>query len=745
MRRVTINPVARIARAEAGAVWHEVVDAADGHGLAALAGSAPDVGVVGYTIGGGISWLGRSYGLAANNVEAIEVVTAEGRLVRADACTEPDLFWALRGGGGSFGVVTAIELRLFPVTEVYAGQLWWPAEAASPVLQAWRDLTQSDPPEEFTSAAGLMRFPAIPDVPEQLRGRSFAIITVSHLGQPAEADALLAPLRALGPVTNTVQTVPAAELLRLHMDPDHPVSRVADWLMLASLPAEAIEEFIHAFGSHDGQALLAVELIHADGEMKRARPGNGALAAIDADYALFAGGMAPSAQAVSAVGAAVAAAHDALRPWAARQMYLNLATPSSRAERKSPMPATASPEVTSQPAVIHTPDQRVRVFVSSTLQELAAERKAVHDAVIRLRLTPVMFELAAQPHPARQVYRAYLEQSQVFVGIYWQSYGWVAPGEQVSGLEDEYWLSAGMPRLIYLKSPAPDREPRLAQMLARIKEDDSVCYRYFTDAAELQRLVEDDLAMLLSERFEMAEAGGGSASVGALPAPTTPLVDREQEAAEVAELVTRQGARLITFTGPGGVGKSRLAVQAAARLGPEFPDGARFVDLAPVSDAELVPAAIAGGLGLKTSGGRIVADLTSYLHPRRLLLLLDNFEQVTSAAGLIAELLAAAPGLVVLVTSRAVLRLTGEYELAVPPLPVPPAGRACGVADLRGYASVRLFVAQARAVTPGFELTTRNAQAIAGICRAGWPAAGHRAGRGLDQAAAAAGAARPAR
>ncbi len=121
MRQVTIDPVARIARAEAGAVWHEVIEAAAEHGLAALAGSSPDVGVVGYTIGGGISWLGRSYGLAANNVEAIEVVTADGRLVRADACTEPDLFWALRGGGGSFGVVTAIELRLFPITEVYAG------------------------------------------------------------------------------------------------------------------------------------------------------------------------------------------------------------------------------------------------------------------------------------------------------------------------------------------------------------------------------------------------------------------------------------------------------------------------------------------------------------------------------------------------------------------------------------------------------------------------------------------------
>jgi FAD/FMN-containing dehydrogenase len=325
MRQVTINPVARIARAEAGAVWHEVVEAAAEHGLAALAGSSPDVGVVGYTIGGGISWLGRSYGLAANNVEAIELVTADGRLVRADACTEPDLFWALRGGGGSFGVVTAIELRLFPIAEVYAGQLWWPAESASEVLQAWRDLTQSDPPEEFTSAAGVMRFPAVPDIPGHLRGRSFAIITVIHLGAPAEADALLTPLRALGPVTDTVQTIPAAGLLQLHMDPDHPVPSVADWLMLASLPAEAIEEFVRAFGSEACQALMAVELIHVGGEMKRTRPGNGALAAIDADYALFAGGMAPTAQAVSAVASAVTVAHAAMSPWAARQMYLNLA------------------------------------------------------------------------------------------------------------------------------------------------------------------------------------------------------------------------------------------------------------------------------------------------------------------------------------------------------------------------------------------------------------------------------------
>src|ERR1700727_3512888 len=116
--------------------------------------------------------------------------------------------------------------------------------------------------------------------------------------------------------------------------------------------------------------------------------------------------------------------------------------------------------------VIRTPDQRLRVFVSSTLQELAAERQAVRDAVTRLRLVPVMFELGARPHPPQPVYRAYLAQSQIFVGVYWQSYGWVAPDEHVSGLEDEFVLSAGRPRLIYVKSPAPDRDPRLTRLLA---------------------------------------------------------------------------------------------------------------------------------------------------------------------------------------------------------------------------------------------------------------------------------------
>ena len=371
--------------------------------------------------------------------------------------------------------------------------------------------------------------------------------------------------------------------------------------------------------------------------------------------------------------------------------------------------------------LIRTPDQRLRVFVSSTLQELAAERQAVRDAVTRLRLVPVMFELGARPHPPRQVYRSYLAQSQVFVGVYWQSYGWVAPGEQVSGLEDEYLLAAGLPRLIYVKSPAPEREARLAEMLTRIRDDGDVSYQHFSAAAELQRLVENDLAVLLSERFGRAPgrdgAADGASLAGTVPVPATPLVGRDDDVAAVGDLVRAEGVRLVTLTGPGGVGKSRLAVEVAQRAGPGFADGVRFVALGSVRAAELVTAAIAAALGLSTSGGALIADLKSHLRARRLVLVLDNFEQVMGAAPLVAELLGAAPGVVALVTSRMVLRLSGEHEFPVPPLPVPPIGAGGDAAQVQRCASVRLFVQRAQAASAGFELTSGNAAAVAEICR----------------------------
>src|SRR5262249_46668690 len=198
--------------------------------------------------------------------------------------------------------------------------------------------------------------------------------------------------------------------------------------------------------------------------------------------------------------------------------------------------------------------------------------------------------------------------------------------------------------------------------------------------------------------------------------PTTQLVEREQEVAAVEAVVRGEGVRLVTLTGPGGSGKSRLAVEAAGQLREGFTDGVRFIELASVRSADLVSGAIAAGLGLNTSGSRLRADLVSFLGSRRLLLVLDNFEQVTEAAPLLAGLLAAAPGLKMLVTSRSTLRLSGEHEFPVPSLPVPPTG--VGDAGTAGqYASVRLFTERAQAAAPGFRLTGQNAGAVAEICR----------------------------
>ena len=323
MRGIRIDPAARTARAEAGVVWLDVVQAAAGHGLAALAGSSPDVGVMGYTLGGGLSFLGRRYGLAASNVVAAEVVTADGRLVRADREHESDLFWALRGGGGSFGVVTALEFRLFPHTQAYAGALWYPIERASEVLHAWSELTRGQVPDELTTVGRLLNFPPIQQIPEPVRGKSLVIVEAYHTGDPAEADALLAPLRALAPVNDTITTVPMPTLSHLHMDPEQAAPGTGDGMLIDQLPGEAIDAFAAAAGPGAAFPLLSVEMRHLGGEFARPRPGNGALACLDARYMLFAVSMTPVPELVAPVTAQVEAVKRALAPWGARQMYLN--------------------------------------------------------------------------------------------------------------------------------------------------------------------------------------------------------------------------------------------------------------------------------------------------------------------------------------------------------------------------------------------------------------------------------------
>jgi hypothetical protein len=324
MGGIRIDPRTRIARTEAGVTWLDVVEAAARHGLAALAGSSPDTGVTGYTLGGGISFLGRKLGLAANSVTAIEVVTADGHLVRADYEHQPDLFWALRGGGGSFGVVTALEFRLFPVTEAYAGALWYPIERGSEVLPAWAELTHGAP-DELTTVGRFLRFPPLPSIPAEIRGREFVLVEAYHAGDPARADGLLAHLRALGPVNDTITTVPMPALSHLHMEPDHPVPVAGDGVPLAALPGEAIDALVAVAGAGAPPGLVSVEIRHLGGELARSRPGNGALATLDEEYALYAVGAIPVPELIAPVTARIDAIKDALAPWTARWMCLNFA------------------------------------------------------------------------------------------------------------------------------------------------------------------------------------------------------------------------------------------------------------------------------------------------------------------------------------------------------------------------------------------------------------------------------------
>jgi predicted ATPase/class 3 adenylate cyclase len=559
--------------------------------------------------------------------------------------------------------------------------------------------------------------------------------------------------------------------------------------------------------------------------------------------------------------------------------------------------------------VILTPDQRVRVFISSTLEELAAERAAARRAIRRLHLVPVWYESGARPHPPRGMYRAYLKQSQVFVGIYWQRYGWVAPGMEISGLEDEYRLAVGKPMLLYLKRPAPGLEPRLAAMIDSIRAVGTASYRTFATPRELERLLADDLAVLLSESFAGAavstealpagtvtflltdiqgstrlwetvpdametalerhnrlvagaiedhggvvvtsrgegdsffavfasavaavdaagacqlalnrepwptgaalrvrmglhtgeahvqdgdyadhapinrcarvkaaahggqvlvtkttrdlvegrmEGGFGLKRLGEfrlrdlaepeliyqlthadlpadfppihtlgergprpLPVSTTSLVGRGQAIGEVVGLLARPGVRLVTLTGPGGVGKTRLALAVGERAGARFGSSIVFIPLAGVTAPELVVGGIGRAVGADLAGtGAPLQALADQLGDGAWLLILDNLEQVTGAGRDLDELLARCPGVVILATSRTALGLRAEREYPVPPLPLPvgPLADHAGMPleELMASPAVALFVDRARAVRYDFALTEGNAASVVAICR----------------------------
>ena len=254
-------------------------------------------------------------------------------------------------------------------------------------------------------------------------------------------------------------------------------------------------------------------------------------------------------------------------------------------------------------------------------------------------------------------------------GVYWQSYGWVAPDEQISGLEDEYRLSGSRPRLVYIKAPAPEREERLDALLGRIEADDRASYRRFTSAGELEQLVKDDLMVLLTERFETPgvshQLGTARRPPTAPPVPVTPTVGRDAAISEVHRLLA-EGCRILTLIGPGGVGKSRLALESCRHLLERFPDGVAFVPLETVDEPSDAIRVLVDKVGATAEGNRASLDVAiDHLRGQRMLLLIDNFEQVLEAGGGLATLLDACPGVSALVTSRRPLRLRGERQIAV--------------------------------------------------------------------------------
>jgi FAD/FMN-containing dehydrogenase len=324
MRRAIADPARGVVRVEGGALWEAAVDAAAHHGQAVLHGSSPDVGVAGYSLGGGIGWYARTLGLATNSLTAVEIVIGDGSLVRASASENVELFWAVRGGGGSFGVVTALEFRMYPIETAYAGFLMWDLVDIEPVLREWVAWAPGAP-DDITTSIRAMRMPPLPELPSFLRGRDVAIVDGAVLGSDARGEELLAGLRALSPRLDTFTRVPAPSLVRLHMDPEGGTPAVSDSAMFGSFPDAAVDAFLAEAGPEARTSLLLAELRQLGGALGRPHEGAGALTHLEAEFVSFALAVAATPEMAERGHADAVRLTDALRPFANGRQYLNFA------------------------------------------------------------------------------------------------------------------------------------------------------------------------------------------------------------------------------------------------------------------------------------------------------------------------------------------------------------------------------------------------------------------------------------
>ena len=357
MRGIEVSAADRTARVEAGVLALEIGAAAQADGLCSMPGSAPDVGVVGYTLGGGLSWLGRRYGFACNRVNAIELVTAAGEARRVDADTDADLFWALRGGGGGYAIVTALELELTPIADIYAGALVFAAELGTDAVRAYRDWAHTVG-DEVTSIVRFLRPPPLPDVPEPIRDKPLLTIDAACIGTEEEGARLIAPLRELGePILDTFGQIPIEGLSRIHMDPEQPVPAIGDHKVIRELPDEAIDAFFGVVGPEAGSPLLLAELRHLGGALAREAPGAGALSKIDAEFAMLGIGLPMTPQLGEAIGDRLDLLKETMAPWAGEGGYFNFA------ERPCDVDAILDPQTCARLAEVKRrwdPDETIR-------------------------------------------------------------------------------------------------------------------------------------------------------------------------------------------------------------------------------------------------------------------------------------------------------------------------------------------------------------------------------------------------
>jgi hypothetical protein len=313
------------ARVEAGAYAEHVAEAASKQGMCSMPGTSPNVGIAGFTLGGGLSWLGRKYGWACNRVAAIELVTADGEPRTVDAVSDPDLFWALRGGGGGYAIVTALHVELLPISEAYAGAMLFPPELTREALRAYRDWC-TQVPEEVGSQIRMLNLPPIPDIPEEIRGKRWFAVTVVSIGSEEEGKERVEPLLEIGePVMSTLAQMPATGLTRIAMDPEPPVPGLGHHRVIKELPNEAIDAFYETAGPESDSPLLLAELRHLGGALARPDEKGGALNKLDGEFVMLGIGMLMDPALKDPIEGQLDRLSDALDPWAAEGGYYNYA------------------------------------------------------------------------------------------------------------------------------------------------------------------------------------------------------------------------------------------------------------------------------------------------------------------------------------------------------------------------------------------------------------------------------------